>query len=472
MVGKMLRGATRDYPDSRLWPLVTVQLPVYNEQQVVRRLIDAVARLDYPRDRLHIQVLDDSTDQTTDLAAERVAYWQSRGRWITLHHRSERTDFKAGALQAGLAATPGEFIAIFDADFVPPRNWLKRAMAPFLGPGGERIGMVQTRWGHLNDEFSSLTRAQALALDGHFGVEQAARCASGLLFNFNGTAGIWRRKCIESAGGWRGETLSEDLDLSYRAQLLGWKFVYLAEVTAPAEIPPLMAGFKRQQFRWAKGSIQCARLLGPSLLRAPIGPWKKLQAFLHLTGYLVHPLMVLLLLTSLPLHLGDLYSLHRLPLTWLGLASLGAPLLYATAQWSLYPGGRWWLRFAWFPFLAMLGTGVAASNTRAVLEGLAGRRSPFQRTPKTGLRRRGRTWEHSDAEPIRVDVITWVELFLSAYALVAIVLAFRAGNWLSILFLALYLFGFAWTGGATLWQAYANRPPRRVEGRLRRAERL
>jgi len=454
------------------WPLVTVQLPVYNEQQVVRRLTDAVARLDYPRDRLHIQVLDDSTDGTTELAAERVAYWQSRGRWITLHHRVDRVDYKAGALCAALTATPGEFIAIFDADFVPPPGWLKRALQPFLEPGGKRIGLVQTRWSHLNAEYSLLTRAQALALDGHFGIEQPARHWAGLLFNFNGTAGIWRRGCIESTGGWRGVTLSEDLDLSYRAQLQGWTFRYLPDVTAPAEIPPLMPAFKRQQFRWAKGSIQCARLLGPALLRAPISRWRKLQGVAHLTSYLVHPLMVLLLLVTLPMSLGDGRIFHHLPLAWLGIAGLGAPLLYAAAQWSLYPGTPWWRRLAWLPLLAILGTGIAASNTRAVIEGLSGLRSPFQRTPKTGLERRGGHWEGGAAERIDIDVTTWVELALSVYALVAGTLALVHGNWIGVFFLAIYGLGFAWVGGATLWEAHAWRPRQQSHRPLQQVERL
>lgn len=454
------------------WPLVTVQLPVYNEQQVVRRLIDAVARLDYPCDRLHIQVLDDSTDSTTELVAERVAYWQNHDRWITLHHRTERTDYKAGALRAGLSATPGEFIAIFDADFVPPADWLKRALQPFFEVGGEQIGMVQTRWTHLNDEYSPLTRAQALALDGHFGIEQKVRHETGLLFNFNGTAGIWRRRCIEATGGWRGLTLSEDLDLSYRAQLQGWKFSYLSEVSAPAEIPTMMAAFKRQQFRWAKGSIQCARLLTPALLRAPISPWRKFQGLVHLTSYLMHPLMVSLLLMALPMSLGDGRIFHHLPLAWLGLASLGAPLLYASAQWSLYSGTEWWRRFAWWPLLVMLGTGVAANNSRAIIEGLFGLRSPFQRTPKTGVERRGRHWQDGTPERIDLDLTTWIELALSAYAVASGVLVLLDGNWLGVFFLAIYACGFGWVGGLTLWQARTHRHRRRVQPPLRPAEHL
>ena len=440
-----------------VWPEVTVQLPLFNEQEVARRLVDAVASLDYPQECLQIQVLDDSTDSTVQIVDECIASWQARGSWIEVVRRRERTDFKAGALRAGLESARGEFIAIFDADFVPPPDWLKRALAPFYKPGSQRVGLVQTRWGHLNEEFSLLTRAQALALDGHFGVEQNARYMGGLLLNFNGTAGIWRRRCIESAGNWRGSTLSEDLDLSYRAQLKGWEIVYLSDVTAPAEIPSFMAGFKRQQFRWAKGSIQVARLLGPEVIKARIGPWRKLEGILHLTGYLGHPLMLLLVLLLLPLSIEGNPLLRRVPLGWLGVASLGAPAMYAVSQATLYSGKRglgWILRF---PFLAMLGVGIAVNNTRAVVEALAGVRSGFERTPKTGQVKKGRRWQSGHHERIRISSSTWLELILALYTLAIAVVTIKQGNWVGAVFSTLYATGFAWVMGATVWEARGAR---------------
>ena len=435
------------------WPLVTVQLPLFNEQEVARRLIDAVAGMDYPKECLQIQVLDDSTDSTVQIVDQSAASWQACGTWIEVVRREDRTDFKAGALRAGLEKAKGEFIAIFDADFVPPTDWLKRALVPFFKLGSERVGLVQTRWGHLNEEFSILTRAQALALDGHFGVEQNARYLGGLLLNFNGTAGIWRRSCIDSAGNWRGATLTEDLDLSYRAQLKGWKIVYLPDVTAPAELPAFMGGFKRQQFRWAKGSIQVARLLGPEIIKAPISPWRKLQGILHLTGYFGHPLMLLLVLLLLPLSIKGNPLLQKVPLGWLGVASLGAPALYAVSQATLYGGKRglsWIIRF---PFLAMLGVGIAVNNTRAVLEALAGVRSTFERTPKIGQVKKGNRWQSGRHERIRLSSSTWLELLLVFYALAITIVTIKHGNYIGGVFAALYTLGFAWVTGATVWEA-------------------
>jgi glycosyltransferase involved in cell wall biosynthesis len=440
-----------------LWPVVTVQLPLYNEQQVARRLIDAIAKLDYPSDRLYIQVLDDSTDSTVEIVDCAVSDWKSRRRWIDVLRRGERIDFKAGALRAGLECAQGEYIAIFDADFVPPPEWLKCALAPYFGPGSEKIGLVQTRWGHLNDDFSFLTRAQALALDGHFAIEQSARSSAGLLLNFNGTAGIWRRSCIVSAGNWRGATLSEDLDLSYRAQLIGWKICYRSDVMAPAEIPAYMAGFKRQQFRWAKGSIQVARLLTLDVLRSPISWWRKIQGVLHLTAYLGHPLMMLLVLLMLPLSMEGKEYMQQLPLGWLGIAGLGAPILYAVAQNNLYsdkPGLRWLVRF---PLLVMLGVGITVNNTRAVMEALFGVRSAFERTPKTGVMRQGKRWQSGRHERIRVSPSTWLELILALYTLVITIIALRQGNWVGALFSLIYTFGFTWVMGATLWEAHGLR---------------
>ena len=465
MVGLHLRGRRRATaagaccPPPEAWPRVTVQLPVYNERYVIVRLIDAVARLDYPADRLEIQVLDDSTDATTRLAARRVQFWQQRGVNIRLIRRGERTGYKAGALEHGLKLAAGEFIAIFDADFVPPPDWLRRTV-PFLVHHPE-VGVVQTRWEHLNAEASPLTRAQALALDGHFGVEQPARAQNGLLLNFNGSAGLWRRRCIEEAGGWRSETLSEDLDLSYRAQLLGWRVAYLPKVTAPAEIPPQMTAFKRQQFRWAKGSAQCVRLLAGSLLRSRL-PWHvRLLGLLHLTGYFIHPGMVILLLLTLPLLVADKHMETSLPPAWLGLLGLSAPLLYVTAQQALR--ADWGRRLLWLPALMVLGVGLACNNARAVVEGLFRSGGEFARTPKFGARPgRGRT-----AYRLPADGTTWAELAMGGYAALCAAVAVAQHRWTAVPFLLLYTLGFWWVGGSTLWETLRPARRRHVPSRSR-----
>ena len=307
------------------WPAVTVQLPVYNEIHVVERLIDACARLDYPSARLQIQVLDDSTDGTTSIAENRAAFWRRRGVNVHLLHRSQRQGYKAGALREGLSKATGEFIAVFDADFSPQPDFLMRTLPAFLEDSEMETGFVQTRWTHLNADYSALTKAQALALDGHFVVEQAARHSVGLPFGFNGSAGIWRRACIEdpSVGGWQDDTLCEDLDLSYRAQLAGWRGVYLNGVEAPAELPPQMLAFKRQQFRWAKGSVATLRKLAAAVWQGGWSTMKRTAAFIHLGGYLIHPLLLLLLLVSPLLLLFG--SQPYWPLAYLGLVGVGPP---------------------------------------------------------------------------------------------------------------------------------------------------
>lgn len=435
------------------WPHVTVQLPIYNERHVVGRLIDAVARLDYPREKLEIQVLDDSTDETRRIVDRLALRWRQRGVDVRVLRRPERTEYKAGALKYGLRRARGTLVAVFDADFVPPRNWLRRTV-PILTATPE-LGLVQTRWGHINAEYSALTRAQALALDGHFAIEQSARAENNLFLNFNGTAGLWRRRCIEEAGGWRGTTLSEDLDLSYRAQLRGWRLAYRSDIVAPAEIPVQMAAFKRQQFRWAKGSIQCARLLGRPVLQSSTSWWVKLQALLHLTGYLVHLGMVFLLLTTLPLLLADWPVQAGIPPGWLGFASLGAPLLYVVAQRALYDD--WRQRACWLPALMLVGIGIAVSNTRAVLEGLFQQGGAFRRTPKFGVEQKGEAWRERSYR-LDADWAMWGEFVLALYAGITTVVAALQHRWFTIPFLLLYTVGFLFVGGLTWWQ---GRTPRK-----------
>ncbi|MGQ9553706.1 MAG: glycosyltransferase [Anaerolineae bacterium] len=444
-------------------PSVTVQLPIYNERWVVRRLIDAVANLDYPRHLLQVQVLDDSSDHTAVIAAAVAERWRRQGLDISVIHRQERHGYKAGALANALPQAKGELIAIFDADFLPSRDWLRQVVPHFLGQ--ERLGFVQTRWGHLNGACSAITRAQVLALDGHFIIEQTARQRSGLLMNFNGTAGIWRRRCIEEAGGWLARTLSEDLDLSYRVQLAGWRCLYLPEVVAPAEVPPTVSSFKRQQRRWAMGSIQCLRHLARPLWRSHLRFWQKLEGFIHLSGYLAHPLMIVLLLVSLPLLLLN-GGLHY-HMAFLGLASLGPPLLYAVAQAVQSPPAL--RRLLFLPVLVLLGTGVALSNTLAVLKGFYCDGGEFQRTPKFHLVGTGGDWR-SKRYSLGFDVATKqpllyrsvAELVLALYALAAIVTAWRQGSIYAVPFLALYACGFAYVAFESLQEARAGR----VQGRM------
>jgi hypothetical protein len=389
------------------WPRVTVQLPVYNEMHTVERLLAAAAALDYPRDRLEIQLLDDSTDDTRRIAAQAVARLREAGIDVVHVIRKDRTNYKAGALAAGLTKAKGQLIAIFDADFVPPPGFLRRVVPHFADV---RVGCVQTRWGHLNANHSLLTRAQAAGIDGHFVVEQTARSRAGLFLNFNGTAGIWRRDCIEDAGGWQGDTLTEDLDLSYRAQLRGWRIAYLPDVVVPGEVPIQISALKRQQARWARGSIETAlKLIGP-LLRSR-QPWfVKLEGVLHLTGYLVHPLMLLTTLLMLPMSFCTSWVLSISP--WLMIVAAGPPLLYLVAQ----RGRPWHRRLRLLPLLELLGIGLALNNTWAVVRGVLGLRGRFLRTPKFALRHADHSWV-SSRYALGQDSFTWGELLLSVFSL-------------------------------------------------------
>jgi cellulose synthase/poly-beta-1,6-N-acetylglucosamine synthase-like glycosyltransferase len=440
------------------WPTVTVQLPVFNERHVIARLVDACARLDYPHSRLQIQVLDDSTDQTTAIAHRRAALWRQQGVDVVVVHRAERQGYKAGALAAGLGQAKGEFLAIFDADFVPPPDFLRRIIPHFLdGSGG--VGFVQARWDHLNRDYSALTRCQALALDGHFAVEQQARQAAGYPFGFNGSAGVWRRACIEDArvGGWQDDTLCEDLDLSYRAQLAGWQARYVNDLAAPAEVPPQLIGFKRQQFRWAKGSVQSLRKLAGRVWQSGWSLPARLEAFCHLGNYLIHPLLLLLLLVTLPLLLLDASPFW--PLAYLSVMSVGPPALYATAQRRLCPRG-WWRNWAYLPLLMLLGTGLCLNNSQAIWEALRGRGGQFLRTPKFRVEVASDRWQRSSyvlpLPPL------WVgELGLLLYSLSAMAVAIFHGKWWTVPFLGIYVGGFGLMVGIGLWQAWQARPRRK-----------
>ncbi len=425
-------------PPADAWPRVMVQLPVYNERLVIGRLIDAVAALDYPPDRLCVQVLDDSTDDTPDVVARHVARWRDAGLQIAHIRRGERAGYKAGALAAGLQRQPeAELVAVFDADFAPPPDFLQRVVPHFLVD--DRVGMVQTRWGHLNAGENALTRAQALSLDGHFVVEQTARSWGGLLLNFSGSAGVWRASCIAAAGGWSFATLAEDLDLSYRAQLQGWRCLYLPDVVVPAEIPPQLTAYRQQQARWAKGSTQNLLLHGRALWRSRAHNLaQKFMGTLHLCQYVVHPLMLFLLLLTPPLLLVG--GLQRLSLAPLGIAGIAPPLIYLVSQRHLY--ANWARRMLAFPVLMAASTGLVLSNTLAVLGALRGEPNVFRRTPKFDRQ----DWQRS-SYALRRDNLVLGEAALAVYALGGVILALRHAPSL-MPFMAIYALSF---GLVTLW---------------------
>lgn len=431
-------------------PKVTVQLPVFNELHVVERLLNSVAALRYPRELLQVQVLDDSTDETTAIAAERVQQLKAEGLDIELIHRTDRTGFKAGALENGLRTSSGEFILILDADFVPEPDMLQKTIHYFTDAN---VGMIQTRWGHLNRDYSLLTRVQALFLDGHLLLEQTARSRSGRFFNFNGTAGLWRRICIEEAGGWQHDTLTEDLDLSYRAQLKGWRFVFLADLVTPAELPVDMNGFKSQQHRWTKGSIQTCMKLLPSVWKADLPLLIKLEATAHLTSNYAYLLLFFLCILLHPSTGGGSHSLLRTLLLDIPIfvsASLPAAVFYICTQRELHP--RTWIRdLVLLPPLIGLGIGLAINNARAVLEATLGQQSEFTRTPKYGIEGGRKTLEKPRYSPIK-SLLPLVELGFAGYFIYFLVFAIRHGQWLSVPFVGLFAAGFGYVSISSLAQ--------------------
>ncbi|MGE5570457.1 MAG: glycosyltransferase [Rhodospirillales bacterium] len=437
-------------------PPVTIQLPLYNERFVVERLIEQVSKIDYPRHLLQIQVLDDSTDDTHAFAERLVARYRAAGVPIEYHHRANREGFKAGALQEGLKTATGELIAIFDADFVPPPDFLQRTVHFFADP---EVGAVQTRWSYLNREFNVLTEIQAMLLDGHFVLEHGARFGRGLFFNFNGTGGILRRKMIEDAGGWQHDTLTEDSDLSYRAQLKGWKFVYLPGLECPSELPVEMYGFQVQQSRWAKGLTQTAKKLLPAILRAGI-PWRvKFEAVMHLTPNITYPMMTVVAALLLPVMIVRFY------MGWFQMVFLDLPLIvasfwsisvfYVLAQRELYP--RQWKRAIFLlPALLALGVGLTVINTRAVLEALLGVRTGFVRTPKYAIDGRQAGAETATYRR-KSGLLPFIEIAIGTYFLAMVLYAIDVNNFLSLPFLLLFVAGYYWAGFATLVQEYRDR---------------
>lgn len=433
------------------YPLVTVQLPIYNERYVARRVIEAACQLDWPRDRLEIQVLDDSTDDTVAMVAATVRHLQGQGFNIVHLHRDDRTGFKAGALAAGLDAAHGDYIAIFDADFAPPPDFLRQTMPHFAAAD---VAFVQTRWGHLNRDYSLLTQLQALAIDAHFRVEQYARYRAGFLLNFNGTAGVWRRAAIDDAGGWRADTLTEDLDLSYRALLKGWKPVYLRDVVTPGEIPVTLNGYRRQQYRWARGSIECALRLIPRLFREPLPNYVRFQGVLHLTGYSVQFLMMLvvLLYPAMIVTVDHHPELRRI----FKLAAVYSPGFVAPSLYFLFGQGRgWWRRWRQILLLNVLGAGMIYHNTFAVMAAIFARKGgTFERTPKFGITDHG-SWS-GKSYYIKVSPVVLVEMLMVVFNLNTVRLALANGNWSIALYASILTLGLLFILGLIAWQALKN----------------
>ena len=401
-------------------PNVTIQLPIFNEQYVVDRLVESICKMEYPREKLEIQVLDDSTDETVQVASAVVERYAAMGHNISYHHRTNREGFKAGALDAGLKKTDSEFVAIFDADFTPYSDWLQKVIHHFADP---QIGMVQTRWTHLNRNYSFLTEVEAILLDGHFVLEHGGRSRAGVFFNFNGTAGMWRRKAIDDAGGWEHDTLTEDTDLSYRSQLKGWKFRYLQDVECPAELPIEMTAFKTQQARWAKGLIQCARKDLPYVLQGDVSRREKMEAWYHLTANLSYPLMIVLSTLLMPAMIIRSYQ------GWFQMLCIDLPLFlastfsissfYLVSQKELFP--KSWLRtFLYLPALMGLGIGLTITNSKAVMEALVGIQSPFARTPKYRVVSKKERSAAAKKYRKRLGLIPYVELLIGCYFAITI----------------------------------------------------
>ena len=425
--------------DESAYPTVVTQLPMYNEKAVAVRIINAAAAIDYPRSKHEIQVLDDSNDETIQFVDDTVNALKAKGIQISVVRRTNRVGFKAGALQNGLNFTKAEFVAIFDADFVPKPDYLKKSIAFFINK--PNLGLVQGRWSHINRNSSMLTRGQAMGIDGHFMIEQAARSWNGLFMNFNGTAGVFRRKAIESCGGWQHDTLTEDMDLSYRMQLHDWKTEYVPDIDVPAEIPEDINAFKNQQFRWAKGSIQTAIKIIPLLRKKKMPFFKFLQAVLHLTHYMVHPVMLFLALLNMPILF--LTKFHVSPLFFcvivgiIIIATSGPSTMYMVAQ--HYLGNKVRHKIFLIPAMMLIGTGLAVNNGKAVIEALIGKESPFHRTPKKGQ------ISKSSYRPLK-DITCIVEMVVGLYCLVCMYLFIGDANFIVSPFLMLYAAGFLFTG--------------------------
>ncbi len=456
-------------------PVVTVQLPIFNEKYVVERLVEAVSKIRYPRDRFEIQVLDDSTDDTVAIAERVCDRVRERGIDIKYIHRTDRTGFKAGALEHGLHTARGEFVAVFDADFLPDADFLEKTIQHFTDPG---VGMVQARWDHINRDWSILTESQSILLDGHFMIEHTARNRSGRFFNFNGTAGIWRKSTIADAGGWQHDTLTEDLDLSYRAQLKGWRFIYLPELTVPAELPVEISSFKSQQFRWAKGSIQVFLKIYPKILRSSI-PWRvKLESFFHLGANFAYVLMTFFCLL-LPLNIvlrfrQGLEEVFFFDMPVFILATVSVMIFYFYSEIAVINETRSMAHrsklspLIYLPITMALGIGLTINNARAVFEALLKKESPFVRTPKYDVMKKCPEQNHVQKifcnvyRSKAVNWVTFVELFFALYFTYTVYFALYSSLWFSVPFLMLFQFGFLYTSFMTLFGAPLSMLSRRL----------
>ena len=441
----------REFEEEEL-PTVTIQLPMFNEMYVVDRLLDGITGIDYPKEKVQIQVLDDSTDETVQIAKAKVDELLEKGWDVEYRHRTDRTGFKAGALEEGLATAKGELIMVFDADFVPTPGVLRKLVDHFTDP---KVGMVQARWGHINKDYSVLTQCQSMMLDGHFVIEHIARNRSGRFFNFNGTAGVWRKETIIDAGGWEHDTVTEDMDLSFRAQMKGWRFVYVPDAIAPAELPCEMNSFKTQQFRWAKGSAQTTKKLLWTVLKTKMPLKVKIELVMHLTNNFAYLFLVVLAALQLPNMLLRRHMDHP------ELLLLDVPLFAATCgsicvfylvtHRALYD--NLWDAIKRLPLMMALGIGLSINNARAVLEGLFGKDLEFVRTPKHGVHGEDKSaeWKRKKYKA-KFPIHSLLELAFGLYFVVTIVLAVITGSWVSIPFLVLFMVGFLYVGALSLYQ--------------------
>lgn len=435
------------------YPVVTIQLPLFNELYVVERLIDSICLIDYPKDKLEIQVLDDSTDETTQITGAAVEAKQKEG--FDIHHirRGSREGFKAGALKEGMKIAKGEYIAIFDADFIPHRDFLKKTLSFFTD---DNIGMVQTRWEHLNGDYSILTKAQALALDGHFVIEQSVRNKSGFFINFNGTGGVWRKNCIEDSGNWHADTLTEDLDLSYRAQLKGWRFVFLKDFTSPAELPSEINALKSQQFRWTKGAIETAKKILPLVWKADIPLRVKLQSTFHLTNNLAFPFILLAAILNVPLIFIKNSGPHD---TYFAIMSVFVLAFISSFMFYLYSQKDiredWRKKIVLFPLFMAGSMGFAVNNTRAVFEGLMNRKSEFVRTPKFKVENEKDSWKGNKYlnKKKKIDMMVFVELIMAIYCLIGIISSIYFLEIAALPFQLLFFTGFAFVSYTSIKHA-------------------
>lgn len=443
-------------PTVEKWPRVTVQLPIYNERYVIERLVDSVSRFDYPRELLDVQILDDSTDETQQVARDCAERYQSLGLNISYHHRDNRDGFKAGALAAGIQSAQGEYVAIFDADFLPGPDFLRGTIPYFVDP---QVAMVQTRWTYVNREYSLLTQVETILLDGHFVIEHGARSRSKTFFNFNGTAGVWRRTAIEDAGGWQHDTLTEDTDLSYRAQLRGWRFLYLPDIECPSELPVEINAFKAQQARWAKGLMQTAKKVLPEVMRSTAPAHVKIEAFFHLTANVSYPLMILLSTLLLPAMIVRFYQTSfqmlviDLPLFLASTCSISS--FYLVAQREIHPR-TWWRAIAYLPFVMAMGIGLSVRNAKAVVEAILGVKSEFARTPKYRIEGSNDSWvKKGYRNP--TGWMPFAEIALGVYFAMTVVYGIRNENYATVPFLLLFVWGYLYTGFMSLGQTYLER---------------